>query len=224
MVISKTGTAQVCDYGLSPITSNPTFTVAATPGAVGTSRWLAPEIIDPPNKTGISPTAASKPADVFAFAMLAVEVFTGKIPFGNLRNETVVIQIAQGKRPAKPQAAEQLGLTAEMWKFIEKCWSQNPAKRPTMNEVVRTWEGFVNAYVVFPSVLFISRWITSRDSSRTYVSKPTERRTQFVESPDYYAEKYGESSRPLNIESLWSRAQLLILESSPYKARFCCFP
>ena len=147
MVISKAGVAQVCDYDLSSVISNPTFTIAATPGAVGTSRWLAPEIINPPNTTGTKPAAASKPADVFAFAMLAVEIFTGNVPFGNIRNETVVIQIAQGKRPAKPQAAEQLGLTTEMWKFIEKCWSTNPTKRPTMDEVVRTWEGFVNRYV-----------------------------------------------------------------------------
>jgi hypothetical protein len=80
--------------------------------------------------------------------MLAVEVFTGKVPFGNMKNESVVIQIANGKRPAKPQAAEQLGLTVEMWKFIEKCWTANPNKRPTIDDVVRALEGFVNGYVV----------------------------------------------------------------------------
>ena len=89
----------------------------------------------------------SKSADVFAFAMLAVEVFSGKVPFGNMKNESVIIQIATGKRPQKPQTAGQLGLTAEMWKFIEKCWSANPGKRPTIDEVVRAWEGFVNGYV-----------------------------------------------------------------------------
>ena len=193
VVISKTETAQVCDYGLSPIIANPTFTIAATPGVVGTSRWLAPEIIDPPNKSGTKPVAASKSADVFAFAMLAVEVFTGNIPFGNMRNETVVIQIAQGKRPPKPQAAEQLGLTTEMWKFIEKCWSTNPAKRPTMDEVVRTWDGFVNRYVVLPPALSLSRWITSRDVSRT-----AGRQTQFADSPDSYPEKHGRPSWSLN--------------------------
>ena len=198
MVISKTGTAQICDYGLGPIISNPTFANAATLGVVGTSRWLAPEIFDLPSEAGTESTAGSKPADVFAFAMLAVEVFTGKIPFGNMRNEMVPVQIAQGKRPVKPQAVEQLGLTAEMWKFIEKCWSQNPAERPTMSEVVRTWEGFVNRYVVFPLGLFINRWITPRDNSHTYVSETTERRTQFVESPDSYTEEYGKSPRPLN--------------------------
>ena len=148
MLISEAGKAQVCDYGLSSITSNPMFTIAATPGVAGSSRWLAPEIIDPPNKARSKPLTASKPADVFAFAMLAVEVFSGKVPFGSMKNESVVIQIANGKRPDKPQGAEQLGLTAEMWKFIGQCWNANPNKRPTIDEVVRTWEGFVKGFVM----------------------------------------------------------------------------
>ena len=148
MLISKAKTAQVGDYGLTSIISNPMFTVAATPGVAGSSRWLAPEIIDPPSKPSSKPLIGSKSADVFAFAMLAVEVFTGKVPFGNMKNESVVIQIANGKRPAKPQAAEQLGLTVEMWKLIEKCWTANPNKRPTIDDVVRALEGFVKGYVV----------------------------------------------------------------------------
>ena len=198
MVISMTGTAQVCDYGLGPIISNPTFAIAATLGVAGTSRCLAPEIFDLPSEAGTESTTGSKPADVFAFAMLAVEVFTGKIPFGNMRNEMVPVQIAQGKRPAKPQVAEQFGLTTEMWRFIEKCWSQNPAERPAMNEVVRTWEGFVNGYAVFPLGSFISRWIASRDNSRTHVSRTTEHRTQFVGYSDSHTGKHSKSPRPLN--------------------------
>jgi serine/threonine protein kinase len=148
VLISKSGNAQVGDYGLSSIISNPTFTIAATPGVAGSSRWLAPEIIDPPGGAGSKPLTASKSADVFAFAMLAVEVFAGKVPFGDMKNESVVVQIVAGKRPEKPLAAEQLGLSVEMWKFIEKCWNQNPNKRPSMDQVVNTWEGFVTGYVV----------------------------------------------------------------------------
>ncbi|KAF9646167.1 hypothetical protein BDM02DRAFT_277822 [Thelephora ganbajun] len=156
--------------------SNPIFTIAATPGVAGSSRWLAPEIIDPPRRTGSKPLAASKPADVFAFAMLAVEVFTGNVPFGNMRNELAVIHIAHGKRPAKPQGVEQLGLTAEMWKFIEKCWSANPNKRPTIDEVVGTWEEFVNG-----------------DNNRSSMSKAPGRHSQFMESHTTHKEKHGES-------------------------------
>ena len=166
MLISGTGKAKICDYGLSPIISNPMFTVAATPGVAGSSRWLAPEIIDPPSKASSKPLTASKSADVFAFAMLAVEVFTGKVPFVDMKNESVVIHIANGKRPAKPQAAGQLGLTAEMWKFIERCWTANPSKRPTIDEVVRTWEGFVNGYVVPSPHPRLSRLVTTAASQR----------------------------------------------------------
>ena len=139
MLISKTGTAQVCDYGLSPIISNPAFVTM-----IGSSRWLAPEIIDPSSS---NPLTASKSADIFAFAMLAVEVFTGDVPFGSMTEGSVAVQITNGKRPTKPQVSEWLGLTAEMWKFIEKCWAANPSKRPTIDEVVTTWEGLVNRYV-----------------------------------------------------------------------------
>ena len=143
MLISKAKTAQVGGYGLSPIISNPTF--AAT---IKSSRWLAPEITDPASKSGSKPLTASKSADVFAFAMLVMEVFTGKVPFGNMAEGSVVVKIADGKRPAMPQAAEQLGLTTEMWKFVEKCWTPNPNKRPTFDEVVRRLGGFVNGYAV----------------------------------------------------------------------------
>ena len=121
------------------------FTVAKNPGIPGPSRWLAPEIIDSANSR---PPSASKSADVFAFAMLTVEVFTGKVPFGNMKNGSIAIQIVNGKRPARPQGTEKLGLTAEMWKFIEKCWTANPKRRPTIDEMVRTWEGFVEGYAV----------------------------------------------------------------------------
>jgi len=85
----------------------------------------------------------SKHADVFAFAMFAVEVFTGKIPFEEQKNEAVVLQISRGGRPVMPANAQVVGLTSDMWKLLESCWQQNPKKRPTMDEVVRRWETFV---------------------------------------------------------------------------------
>ena len=125
------------------INSDPGFTVAATPGAVGSSRWLAPEIITPVRKGSAMQAMESKVADVFAFAMLVIEVFTGKIPFEGQKNEAVVLRISQGGRPEMPKNAQEIGLTDEMWKLLESCWLQNPKKRPTMEEVVRIWEKIV---------------------------------------------------------------------------------
>jgi len=91
------------------------------------------------------PVMESKAADVFAFGMFAVEVFTGKIPFEEQKNEAVVLRISQGGRPEMPRNAQALGLTAEMWSVLESCWQQNSKKRPPMQEVVRKWQRFVRS-------------------------------------------------------------------------------
>ena len=99
------------------------------------------------------PVMESKAADVFAFAMFAVEVFTGKIPFGEQKNEAVVLRISQGGRPEMPGNAQAIGLSVEIWNLLESCWRQDPKKRPTMAEVVRRWQKFVgddNDLAVFP--------------------------------------------------------------------------
>ena len=85
----------------------------------------------------------SKAADVFAFAMLAVEVFTGKIPFGEQKNEAVVMLISRGGRPEMPEDAREVGLTNDMWALLENCWQEDPYRRPSIEEVVRRWREFV---------------------------------------------------------------------------------
>ena len=90
----------------------------------------------------------SKAADVFAFGMFATEVFTGKIPFGEQKNEDVVINILAGARPKMPGNAQDVGLTGEMWKLLEDCWHQNPKKRPAMKEVVKRLQKFVEGNTV----------------------------------------------------------------------------
>ena len=89
------------------------------------------------------PVMESKAADVFAFGMFAVEVFTGKIPFEEQKNEAVVLRISQGGRPEMPGNAQAMGLTVEIWNLLESCWRQDPKKRPSMGEVVRRWQKFV---------------------------------------------------------------------------------
>lgn len=116
--------------------------IAATPGAVGISRWLAPELINPPCKKGHHQLPGTQQADIFAFAMLVIEVFTGALPFGDVRHETAILMIARGQRPEKPRGAESRGLTPDIWKFIQKCWNQNPTKRPSIGAIVNAWEAF----------------------------------------------------------------------------------
>ena len=76
-------------------------------------------------------------ADVFAFAMLAVEVFTGEPLFGEQKNEAVARRISAGQRPEMPKNAQEIELTAETWVILERCWQTNPEERPMMGDVVR---------------------------------------------------------------------------------------
>ena len=129
------------EYGLAFINSDPSFTAAATPQLVEPSRWSAPENMNLSRKGNTLPE--SKPADVYAFAMLMVETFSGAVPFGNLKSEMVVLRVLRGGRPERPRNAQAVGLTDEMWKLLQRCWQQDPDKRPTMEEVVRRWQKFV---------------------------------------------------------------------------------
>jgi len=50
-----------------------------------------------------------------------------------------------GERPARPPEAQELGLTDLVWNMTCKCWRQDPARRPTVMEVVgllREWSVF----------------------------------------------------------------------------------
>jgi len=75
--------------------------------------------------------------------MLAVEVFTGTPPFGQCTPTKAASNILAGDRPTMPGNAQAVGLTTEMWKLLENCWRKNHKRRPTMEEVVRRWQKFV---------------------------------------------------------------------------------
>jgi serine/threonine protein kinase len=109
-------------------------------------RSLAPEIIDPDVNNVI---VESKQADVFAFGMFAIELFTGRRPFEESRCLKVIRLILNGHRPGLPGNAEGVELTPPVWELLQSCWDQDPAQRPTMDDVVRLCEALLgnNQYV-----------------------------------------------------------------------------
>jgi serine/threonine protein kinase len=123
------------EYGLEDVNSE--FAKNCHAENVEAVRWLAPEIVESSAKLGVD---ESKVADVFAFGMVGVEVFTGRIPFDGYSAITALINIRGGVRPERPGEVE---LKDEMWNLLKRCWDQDPKKRPTIREVVGELEGFV---------------------------------------------------------------------------------
>ena len=130
-VVVKRQRAHLTEYGLHSIYSDPGLTDAKTPGAEDMSRWLAPEIVNP--TSGSLVKKITKQGDVFAFGMVAFEIFSGQVPFSGSKAEDAVLKINKGKRPD----IQTLGLTSGRKKLIQSCWDRNPKKRPTMEHVVK---------------------------------------------------------------------------------------
>jgi len=110
-------------------------------------RWLAPEIIKPAHDATVM-IMESEPADVFAFSMLVIEVFTGERPFDKQGNPGAARGIVEGGRPTLPENAEEVGLTPQVWEFLQKCWDEDPTKRPTIDKVVKKWKSLTSKHLL----------------------------------------------------------------------------
>ncbi|KAJ8083240.1 hypothetical protein PM082_009112 [Marasmius tenuissimus] len=125
--------ACIADFGLSRITdTNGLRITTSTTRPVGTARWLAPELL-------VGSGGPSKESDVYSYACVCYEIFTGLQPFPELANEmTVAFNVAQGKRPSRPEGAPEL--SDVMWALMNVCWDTNPSSRPSASHVLEKVE------------------------------------------------------------------------------------
>ncbi|KAL2913882.1 hypothetical protein HK105_206616 [Polyrhizophydium stewartii] len=76
------------------------------------------------------------PCDVLSFAMAAIEVLTGNVPFSDgIESHDAAAKIKAGERPSRP-----VGVPDALWRLIEDCWQQDPAKQPSFAQVVERLE------------------------------------------------------------------------------------
>jgi len=148
--------ACVADFGLSTASDSQVLNISSlsTMHAGGTLRWTSPEIFE-----GDQPINTSS-SDVYSFACVSYEVFyvsvgplpishsidfqifSGLIPFHQTHDHAVILQVIRGQRPCRPSicepwniSCEDLGLDDETWAVIDRCWNQQPEKRPVAKEV-----------------------------------------------------------------------------------------
>jgi serine/threonine protein kinase len=99
--------------------------------AHGTLRWMAPELFDPDASSYIL-TAST---DVYALAMVFLEVFTGERPFSEFKSDFhVSTAVVRGTRPRRPTGIPEL--TDDFWRLIEDCWEQEASQRPDITTIL----------------------------------------------------------------------------------------
>ncbi|KAG5723117.1 putative serine/threonine-protein kinase samkB [Termitomyces sp. T112] len=113
-------------------------------------RWLAPEIIDPPEsdvqEQDVSYYYSTPETDVWSFGMTILEVLSGKMPWANFkRNPSVVYHLIQGSLPQRPQVE---AITDLIWDLILLCVKQEPCQRINMNGV----RSYLQLYVLLSHV------------------------------------------------------------------------
>ena len=108
--------AKISDFGLS---------AKRNVAAIGTPFWMAPELL----QGGLISTQS----DVYSFGVTLWELMTHKIPYDNVRQPTAEItkMVRDGK--LRPDCSE--GLDPELAKVMDRCWSQEPARRPTLADL-----------------------------------------------------------------------------------------
>eukprot|EP01130_Rhizamoeba_saxonica_P009384 TRINITY_DN3809_c0_g2_i1.p1 TRINITY_DN3809_c0_g2~~TRINITY_DN3809_c0_g2_i1.p1 ORF type:complete len:714 (-),score=128.78 TRINITY_DN3809_c0_g2_i1:124-2265(-) len=118
---------KVCDFGLSRrIGENVTNTMTAC----GTPCWTAPEVL--------RNERYEESADVYSFSICLWEMIARKEPFVGRPPFQVVIAVANdGLRPIIPENS-----CEEYAELIIDCWNEEPALRPTFDEITTILESF----------------------------------------------------------------------------------
>jgi len=116
----------ICDFGLTKMLEDET--TVEFEGA-GSTRWMAPELLDDAPKTTAS--------DMYAFGMTIFEILTGNAPYAGRHKAACIAAILLGKPPeCQPPSRE--GQNFEpLWEIASSCWDQNPNARPSAEVVVR---------------------------------------------------------------------------------------
>ena len=150
------GIPRIADFGLMSMMkdTDAVLDTHSSVGGIGTPRWSAPELLDPP-VFGFKSCHPSKESDCYSFGMTIYEVcriwcfiwsagcsdagqvLTGKVPFYDVKTDAVMMRIVRGIRPERPRLSHTIGLTDPVWTMVDGCWKEHYSLRPDVPTVAR---------------------------------------------------------------------------------------
>ncbi|KAF9255397.1 kinase-like protein [Marasmius fiardii PR-910] len=138
VMITPEGRACIADFGLSRVVDSRAINLVSsrTNLITRTSGWSAPELLNPvvDSRGNVLPCRPSNCSDMYAFAGVCFEIFTGDVPFQGLSEAVIVnLVVYQNRHPPRPDGSWPIN---EMWRIMEECWDREPMTRPAASEVV----------------------------------------------------------------------------------------
>nr|ADE75969.1 unknown [Picea sitchensis] len=121
LLVDKTWTVKVCDFGLSRLKAN---TFLSSKSAAGTPEWMAPEVLrDEPS---------NEKSDVYSFGVILWELITLQQPWSGLNAAQVVGAVGfQNRRLQIPKDVK-----PDIAAIIEACWANDSRKRPSFASIM----------------------------------------------------------------------------------------
>ncbi|TCD60727.1 hypothetical protein EIP91_009621, partial [Steccherinum ochraceum] len=144
VLIDGEGNARLADFGMALVSESTAYAYASVHGG-GAIRWKAPELIDP-EEFGIESSRPTPASDVFSFACMSIELYSGAPPFPDLTANQVARRYVKGQRPDRPKLPD--GTDTRMadptWALTQACWAHQPADRPVTRDVVARMAAIAN--------------------------------------------------------------------------------
>ena len=159
---SKHVRAKIADFGLSKYIDKATGggTVMQSimePGKLeATYAYLAPESFGGDKSNAVRRGESddeddqrydetAKKRDIYALGVLFWEMLTGQIPWSGVSLPDVYVRVCvRGDRPAP--ALDDISVSKSVRRLVERCWSQNPLKRPSARSIVAKLEKLAVKY------------------------------------------------------------------------------
>jgi hypothetical protein len=115
---------KIIDFGVSQTATTMDNDV---PTKRGTLPYVAPELF-------VNPPKSSAACDVYSFAVVLAELWTGTAAWEHLGNDAGMMGYhvsMKGSRPFSPDELKTMRVPAHIVALITKCWAQEPLDRPT---------------------------------------------------------------------------------------------
>ncbi|KAK0231906.1 hypothetical protein EDD85DRAFT_849193 [Armillaria nabsnona] len=131
----------------------------------GSIRWLAPEYIDP---KAVIDQGYITARDIYAYGCTVIEIFTGKPPFSDIKNEAAVIHMVMaGKFLPRPQHLLQDGL----WSLVMACLTASPSQWPIAEQIPKVLVAEIKLFQESMMEGSITMYVLSQIADSGYTSK-----------------------------------------------------
>ncbi|KAJ6524483.1 kinase-like domain-containing protein [Mycena capillaripes] len=145
ILVSDDWNVCLADFGLTGVIGDSIATSGALTSSTnhaGSLRWFAPELIAP-TLFGCTRFVRSSATDVYAFACVCLELYTGSPPFSDVSPDVAaMLKVVAGERPARPAA-----MSDKLWELLTAAWAQQFLDRPDITQIIESMKALLDSTI-----------------------------------------------------------------------------